>query len=240
MSSRKYSDYQSLISEGNALSQSIKEKMEHYKQVADGVRDFNVAEETESYIKDGLDTAKDVATEFTIGVVKKFSVKTLDKLDDYLLKKSGKTTAETTEETTAESTAETGAESTAESTAETTAETTAESTAESVGENVGENVAEDVAENVGEDLAEGLAEGGADVVAEAVGTALDFTGIGAVLGVPIQIVAGIGMAVGAVHSGIDIWHDMEDIFGHRAKTNNQAPPPPPTFVQNRIAPTLET
>eukprot|EP00054_Salpingoeca_dolichothecata_P036479 m.274167 g.274167 ORF g.274167 m.274167 type:complete len:370 (-) comp67625_c0_seq1:196-1305(-) len=61
-----------------------------------------------------------------------------------------------------------------------------------VGENAGEDVGEDVAENVGEDA--GIAVGDAGL--EAAGAALDSTGIGALVGIPLGIAGLAGSLVG--------------------------------------------
>ena len=87
---------------------------------------------------------------------------------------------------------------------------------------------EDIAEDVGEDVAEEAGEEAGDVAleagAEAVGTALDATGVGAVIGVPLQIAGLVGMGVGAYDLGKDAvdWF-KQDILG-------ETPPNPPKPV----------
>ena len=70
-------------------------------------------------------------------------------------------------------------------------------------ENVGEDVGESVAETAGEIGAESAAEIAGEVGLEAAGSALDATGIGAIVGIPLQILAAGGL-IASVGEGINM------------------------------------
>ena len=92
-----------------------------------------------------------------------------------------------------------------------------------------DDAADDVAEDAGEDVAEGAGEGAVDegVAAglEGAGTALDATGIGAIVGVPLQI-AGAVLEGGALYEAgkslVD-WFET-DILGEKPKAPQVAVP----------------
>ncbi len=70
-------------------------------------------------------------------------------------------------------------------------------------ENVGEDVGETVAETAGEIGAESAAEIAGETAAEIAGSALDATGIGAIVGIPLQILAAGGL-IASVGEGINM------------------------------------
>tara|TARA_R110000737_G_scaffold109737_2_gene142720 strand:- start:609 stop:1673 length:1065 start_codon:yes stop_codon:yes gene_type:complete len=102
----------------------------------------------------------------------------------------------------------------------------------------------DAAAGAGEGLIEGAATVGAeafgDIAAEGALTLLDATGIGAIIGVPLQIATGVGAVVGAVDVGEHLWKDFTDLFKGGNKSGDESAPAAPTFSTKLIAPTLES
>ena len=111
----------------------------------------------------------------------------------------------------------------------------------------GEDAAADAGElaaNAGEDgaaaVGEGLAEIGGEVAGEAALDLLDATGVGAIVGIPLQIATGVGMVYSIADVGNSLYHDMSDIFGGGAKKGNQIAAAMPKMNTSVIAPVLET
>jgi hypothetical protein len=244
-SNRSYGDYESLISEGNAVSQSIKNKLETYNNIKQGVESFNLKNETENYVKDGLKAVTDIGTEAGLAGAMKIIQKV------FLNKAATKTPAESTAEGAAESTAEGTAEGAVEGGVEGAVEGGVEGLAEAGASAVESGVTGVVESGVTgavETGLTGLLEGGAEGVAgmtaevalEAVGVGLDLTGVGAVVGVPLQIAVGALMVAQTGYSIYNSIHDFEDIFTHGAEKGNQILQSAPKIIADRIAPTLET
>ena len=104
---------------------------------------------------------------------------------------------------------------------------------------VGEDAAgigEDLAAGVGEAAAEGLG----DLAAEAGLSLLDATGVGAIIGVPLQIATGVGAVWGAVDIGKHLFKDFTDLFKGGDKKGDEKAPPLPTFSTKLIAPVMES
>jgi hypothetical protein len=98
----------------------------------------------------------------------------------------------------------------------------------------------DAADDVGGDLAadageEGALQGvvGAD---EAVGTALDATGVGAIIGVPMQILGGLAELFGGYEAakGVGEWFN-EDVLGNHPKVPQMSLPKAPTIDNANLA-----
>ena len=100
-------------------------------------------------------------------------------------------------------------------------------------EDDGEDAGEDVAEDAGEDVA--VDEGVGDTL-EGVGTAADATGIGAIIGVPLQIAGAITDIVGIVEAGKSFgdWFN-EDVLGNKppVKAQNIALPTAPSTLASK-------
>lgn len=101
-----------------------------------------------------------------------------------------------------------------------------------LGDDVGGDVGGDLAADAGE---EGALQGavGAD---EAVGTALDATGVGAVLGIPMQILGGLAELFGGYEAakGVGEWFN-EDVLGNHPKVPQMALPKAPTIDNANLA-----
>ena len=98
----------------------------------------------------------------------------------------------------------------------------------------------DDAADVGGDLAGDAAEEGALQGAvgadEAVGTALDATGVGAIIGVPMQILGGLAELFGGYEAakGVGEWFN-EDVLGNHPKVPQMALPKAPTIDNANLA-----
>jgi hypothetical protein len=120
-----------------------------------------------------------------------------------------------------------------------------EETGESGG-NLGAEEGEDALADAGEAGAETGVEEGVGAGLEGVGTALDATGVGAIVGVPLQV-AGAVLEGGALYEagkGIVDW--VEQLFGKKPDAPSvkkvSIPKPPPTLAQRGmlITPTMDT
>ena len=104
--------------------------------------------------------------------------------------------------------------------------------------------AEGIADGLGEAAGEALGEGGAELAGETIASigldALDATGIGAVVGIPLQIAMAGGMVASGVELGENLWSDFKDIFKHGADRGDETAPTAPVYNTNIIAPTLES
>lgn len=102
-----------------------------------------------------------------------------------------------------------------------------------------EGAGEDLAETAGTDLAEAGAGEAAEGVAgglEAAGAAADATGVGAIVGVPMQILGGLAELFGLYETGKGVgeWFD-QDVLGHHPKVATTAIPKAPTVNRANMA-----
>ena len=81
-----------------------------------------------------------------------------------------------------------------------------------------------------------IAEAGASLAAEA----LDATGIGAIVGIPLQIAMAGGMLVSGVELGENLWSDFKDVFQHGGERGNENAPSAPVYNTKVVAPTEES
>jgi hypothetical protein len=132
--------------------------------------------------------------------------------------------------------------STSESAAAETADATAGATTDAAADAA--SAAADAAASAGGDAAVSLtadaAEVGGDVLLSGALDLLDATGVGAIIGVPLQIATLGGLAYGGVETAIDLTHDLSNMFGSGHTAGDIAAPPVPKFISNVIAPTMES
>lgn len=157
----------------------------------------------------------------------------------------GAASTDATSATTA-STSESAAAETADATADTAADAAASaggdavadaaSAAASAGGDAAVSVTTDAAVSVTADAAEV----GGDVLLSGALDLLDATGVGAIIGVPLQLATLGGLAYGGVETAIDLTHDLSNMFGSGHKAGDIAAPPVPKFISNVIAPTMES
>lgn len=92
------------------------------------------------------------------------------------------------------------------------------------------------AEKLGEKAEEGEAEEGVGSALIAGGTAADSTGVGLVVGVPLQIIGAAIDIFGAIQTGKSVWNWFDqDILGHHPKVPQKAAPPQPKFNNANLA-----
>ena len=89
-----------------------------------------------------------------------------------------------------------------------------------------------------------IAEAGASLAGEAIASvgldALDATGIGAIVGIPLQIAMAGGMLVSGVELGENLWSDFKDVFQHGGEKGNENAPAAPVYNTKIVAPTEES
>ena len=136
--------------------------------------------------------------------------------------------------------------STSESAAAETADATADTAADAAASAGGDAVADaaSAAASAGGDAAVSVAadaaEVGGDVLLSGALDLIDATGVGAIIGVPLQLATLGGLAYGGVETAIDLTHDLSNMFGSGHKAGDIAAPPVPKFISNVIAPTMES
>ena len=70
---------------------------------------------------------------------------------------------------------------------------------------------------------------------------LDATGVGAIVGIPLQIATGVAMAGGAYELGKNLWNDMKDVFAHGGDRGDKETPVAPKIGRpSLMGATLET
>ena len=150
---------------------------------------------------------------------------------------------------TTSSTSESAAAETADATADTAADAAADAggdAASAVADAGGDAVADAASAGwgLGGDAAVSLtadvAEVGGDVLLSGALDLLDATGVGAIIGVPLQIATLGGLAYGGIETAIDLTHDLSNMFGSGHTVGDIAAPPVPKFISNVIAPTMES
>tara|TARA_R110000744_G_scaffold21998_4_gene56480 strand:+ start:1534 stop:2331 length:798 start_codon:yes stop_codon:yes gene_type:complete len=251
--------------EGSASShkQILQSKLMEYQQVKDGVAAFNTANKTKNYIKDGIGTAKGIGTEMGLATTKKMLTtgteavaKVVDKVRGTTggfggsVDKAGNKVAGFAERQTSRATdairAKYGltkgriqrgrdAAKAAKEKASGGEEGEGGEGAEAAGDDALETGAE-----VGADVGEEALSLGAEAAAEVGLDFLDATGVGAVVGIPLQIATGVGMVFGGVELGKNLWNDFSDIFEHGGDKGAQAAPAMAAVSRTLSAPTLET
>lgn len=136
--------------------------------------------------------------------------------------------------------------STSESAAAETADATADTAADAAASAGGDAVADaaSAAASAGGDAAVSVtadaAEVGGDVLLSGALDLLDATGVGAIIGVPLQIATLGGLVYGGVETAIDLTHDLTNMFGSGHTAGDMPAPPVPKFISNVIAPTQES
>ena len=105
-----------------------------------------------------------------------------------------------------------------------------------MGDDAEAGIGEDVGEDVGATAAEEGALQGGVAADEAIGTALDATGVGAILGVPMQILGGLAELFGGYEAakGVGEWFN-EDVLGNHPKVPQMKLPSAPKIDNANLA-----
>ena len=258
--------FQSAVGDSSSHKQILQNKLSEYKAVKQGTDAFNTANQMKNYVKDGIGTAKGIGTEVGISTAKKAiqgGVEGVFKLGDKIRGTKGAFSG--TEDKLGNKAVGFAERQTNRMTDAIRSKyglrkgvlKKATKGGEEAGEEAGEDAGEDAVEGGAEALVEGGVEAGAEAGGEligaeagelAAGTAaeigldlLDATGVGAIVGIPLQIATGVAMAGGAYELGTNLWNDMKDIFAHGGDRGNKATPVAPKIGRpSLMGATLET
>ena len=98
------------------------------------------------------------------------------------------------------------------------------------------DLGDDVGADIGGDVADEGALQGAVAADEGIGTALDATGVGAIIGVPMQILGGLAELFGGYEAakGVGEWFN-EDVLGNHPKVPQMKLPKAPTIDNANLA-----
>ena len=261
----RISDYSRAVGEASAQSQRVSQKLQDFKAKSQAVQSFNSANEMGNYLKDGINTAKGIGIDVGLGSIKKLATGGLDRLQgirDSLNKTEGglegldkRMTSRFTSIKRAQIRNRQNLKMNQKSRAmREDPDADANAPDETInmenavdeggdviedGDDIIGGITEGV-EGVGGALAEEGAELGGEALLEGGLDLLDATGVGAIVGIPLQIATGVGMAISTYDLGKNLWHDFTDIFSHGGQRGDKDAPTPTPALQTSIAPTMES